>query len=149
MKFYTLIVGILLLFSGCEKNNQYRVGQKWNYKTRPAEKNSILKILKIEGYPETGKVIHISISDLKMKNPASPTGFAEYISHIPISEEALDKSVINLKKVTYKKTDSLEMDGYFYWKKEFDKGNAGIFTIPVSEIVSTMEKSIVAGDYTK
>lgn len=149
MKLYTLIVGILLLFSSCTKKDQYRAGQEWNYKTRPTEKNSILKILKIEEYPETGKVIHISISGLKIKNPASPTGFAEYFSHIPISEEALDKSVTTLKSETGEKPDSLEMDGYSYWKREFDKGDAGIFTIPVSEIISSMEKSIVAGDYTK
>ena len=149
MKFYTLIVGILLLFSGCTKNNQYRVGQEWNYKTRPTEKSSTLTILKIEEYPETGKVIHISVSGLKMKNPASPTGYAENLSHLPISEEALDKSVTTLKNETGKKPDSLEMDGYSYWKRAFDKGDAGIFTIPVSEIVGKMEKSIVAGDYTK
>ncbi|WP_343659818.1 hypothetical protein [Chryseobacterium sp.] len=149
MKLYTLIVGIFLLFFSCTKKDQYSAGQEWNYKTRPTEKSSILKILKIEEYPETGKVIHISISGLKIKNPASPTGFAEYFSHIPISEEALDKSVTTLKSETGKKPDSLEMDGYSYWKREFDKGDAGIFTIPVSEIISTMEKSIIAGDYTK
>lgn len=149
MKLYTLIVGILLLFSACTKKDQYSVGQEWNYKTRLTEKNSTLTILKIEEYPETGKVIHISVSGLKMKNPASPTGYAENLSHLPISEEALSNSVTTLKKETYKKPDSLEMDGYSYWKKEFDNGNAGIFTIPVSEIVSTMEKSIVAGDYIK
>lgn len=148
MKLYTLIVGILLLFSACTKKDQYRVGQEWYYKKRPTEKSSILTILKIEEYPETGKVIHISISGLKIKDTTSTTGIADKFTHIPLSEEALNKSVTTLKNGTYKKPDSLEMDGYSYWKKEFDKGNAGIFTIPVSEIVNTMEKSIIAGDYT-
>lgn len=148
MKLYTFIAALFLLSFSCAKKDQYSVGQEWNYKTRPTEKNSTLKILKIEEYPETGKVIHISVSGLKMKNPASPTGYAENLSHLPISEEALNNSVTTLKKETYQKPDSLEMDGYSYWKKEFDNGNAGIFTIPVSEIVSTMEKSIIAGDYT-
>ncbi|MDH5035534.1 hypothetical protein [Chryseobacterium cucumeris] len=148
MKLYTFIAALFLLPFSCAKKDQYSVGQEWNYKTRPTEKNSTLTILKIEEYPETGKVIHISVNGLKMKNPASPTGYAENLSHLPISEEALNNSVTTLKKETYKKPDSLEMDGYSYWKKEFDNGNAGIFTIPVSEIVSTMEKSIIAGDYT-
>ncbi|MFS4430425.1 hypothetical protein [Chryseobacterium sp. S90] len=149
MKLYTLIVGIFLLFFSCTKKDQYRAGQEWNYKTRPTEKSSILKILKIEEYPETGKVIHISVSGLKIKDTSSTTGIADKFTHIPISEEALDKSVTTLKNETGKKPDSLEMDGYSYWKREFDKGDAGIFTIPVSEIISSMEKSIVAGDYTK
>lgn len=149
MRLYTFIAALILLTFSCAKKDKYSVGQQWNYKTRPTEKSSTLKILKIEEYTETGKVIHISVGGLKMKSPASPTGYAENISHIPISEEALDKSVTSLKNETEKKPDSLEMDGYSYWKKEFDKGNAGIFTIPVSEIVETMEKSILAGDYTK
>ncbi|ASE62756.1 hypothetical protein [Chryseobacterium indologenes] len=149
MKLYTFIAALFLLSFSCAKKDQYHVGQQWNYKTRPTEKSSTLTILKIEEYPETGKVIHISVSGLKMKNPASPTGYAEKLSHLPLSEEALNKSITTLKSETGKKLDSLELDGYSYWKKEFDKGNAGIFTIPVSEIVSTMEKSIVAGDYTK
>ena len=149
MKLYTFIAVLFLLSFSCTKKDQYSVGQEWNYKTRPTEKSSILKILKIEDYPETGKIIHISISGLKMKNPSSPTGFAEYISHLPISEEALDKSVTSLKNKTGKKPDSLEMDGYSYWKKDFDKGNAGIFTMSVSEVINSMEKSIIAGDYTQ
>ncbi len=150
IKLYTLIAVILLFFSGCKQNNmEYSVGQEWKYKTRSTEENLTLTILKIEEYPETGKVIHISINGLKIKNPNSPEGFAETLSHIPISEETLDKSVTSLKNAIGKKPDSLEMDGYSHWKKEFDKGNAAIFTIPVSEIVGLMEKSIIAGDYTK
>lgn len=148
MKLYTFIAALFLLSFSCAKKDQYSVGQEWNYKTRPTEKNSTLTILKIEEYPETGKVIHISISGLNIKDTTSTTGIADKFIHIPISEEALSNSVTTLKKEAYKKPDSLEMDGYSYWKKEFDNGNAGIFTIPVSEIVSTMEKSIIAGDYT-
>lgn len=149
MKLYSLIAGIFFLSTACAENSKYRVGQEWQYKTRPAEENSTLKILKIEEYPKTGKIIHISIRGLKIKNPGSPTGFAENLSHIPISEEALKKSVTGLKNETGKKPDSLEMDGYAHWKKEFDKGNAGIFTIPVSEIVSSLEESITSGNQSR
>lgn len=148
-----LIVTIITLFSiSCKDNSEtmkYTVGQIWNYKTRKGEENSTLKILKVEKYSETGKVIHISVSRLRMKDPASPEGFAQTLSHIPISEEALNKSVTKLQNETRKMPDSIEMDGYSYWKKEFDRGNAGIFSIPVSEIVSLMEESIVSGNYTK
>lgn len=150
IKLYTLIATLLLFFLSCTKNDiKYSVGQEWKYKTRSTEKGSTLKILKIEEYPNTGKVIHISVSGLKIKSPESPDGFAHQLSHIPISEEALNKSVTKLQNETRKMPDSLEMDGYSYWKKEFDSGNAGIFSIPVSEIVSLMEESIVTGNYTK
>ncbi len=41
------------------------------------------------------------------------------------------------------------IDGYSYWKKEFDKGNASIFTISVSEVVSLMEETIISGNATE
>ncbi len=151
IKLYSLTAVILLFFVGCTKKDtmKYHVGQEWNYKTRPGEENSILKIFKIEECPATGKVLHISINGLKMKDPHHPEGIADKISHLPVTEEALDKSVIRIKKDTRKLPDSLEMDGYSYWKKEFDKGSAGLFSIPISEIVNEMEKSIVSGDYIK
>ncbi|MCX8534604.1 hypothetical protein [Chryseobacterium luquanense] len=56
------------------------------------------KILKIEEYPKHGKVIHISIGNLKVGNPDVENGFAKELTHIPISEEVLDKSVTVLKR---------------------------------------------------
>ncbi|SDH57827.1 hypothetical protein SAMN05421846_101206 [Chryseobacterium taeanense] len=151
IKSHALVATILLFFLGCTKKDdmKYSVGQEWKYKTRQGEENSSLKILKIEEYPTGGKVIHISMKGLKMKNPHHPEGIADKISHVPITEDALDKSVISIKHDSRKTPDSTELDGYYYWKKEFDKGNAGVFSIPVSEIVSLMEESIVSGDFTE
>jgi hypothetical protein len=122
---------------------KYKVGQEWNYKTRKGEENSTLKILKIEEYPTHGKVIHLSISGLKVINPDSKEGIAEEFSHIPISEKALDESVTELKNEKVKLPNKI--DGYDYWKKEFDQGIAGVFSISVSEIVDLMEESIITG----
>lgn len=150
IKLYPFLIALFLFFISCkDKDMKYSPGQEWKYKTRPTEDKSILKILKIEEYPKTGKVIHISVSGLKIKDPNSPAGFAHTLSHIPISEEALNKSVTKLQNENGKKPDSIEMDGYSYWKREFDKGDAGIFTIPVSEIVGEMETIIISGNVTK
>lgn len=49
-RFLILIIATLFL-SHCKDNSEtdkYRVGQEWNYKTRPGEENSTPKILKIE-----------------------------------------------------------------------------------------------------
>jgi hypothetical protein len=149
IRFFILIITTLFL-SQCKNNSEadkYRLGQEWNYKTRPGEEKSTLKILKIEEYPQTGKVIHISVSKLRMKSPKSPEGFANELSHIPISEGALNKSVTKIQSENGKIPDSTEMDGYSFWKKEFDKGEAGIFKIPVSKIVELMEDQIVSGNY--
>ena len=142
--YYLFITFVLLLFTQCSEKTTYKVGQEWSYKTRQGEENSTLKILKIEEYPKEEQVIHISIDQIKMENPHSKEGIVEELSHIPISKEALDMSVTNLKNEKSQLPDF--NDGYNYWKKEFDKGNAGVFSISVSEIVSGMEKNLISGD---
>jgi len=147
-RFHILIItGLFLFLTNCKDNSdavKYNVGQEWNYKTRQGEENSTLKILKIEEYLQHGKVIHISIGGLKVRNPNSKEGIAEEFTHIPISEKALDESVTELKNENSKIPKYIE--GYSYWKKEFDKGQAGVFSIPVSEIVNSMEEAILTGN---
>jgi len=144
-RFLFLIIATFLLIH-CKNNSEirnYSVGQEWNYKTRPGEEKSTLKILKIEEYPQTGKVIHISIGGFQIRSAASTEVLAHEFTHIPISEKALNESVTELKneKVALPKF----MEGYTYWKKEFDKGQAGIFSISVAQIMSQMEEGILTG----
>ncbi|REC42976.1 hypothetical protein [Chryseobacterium sp. 5_R23647] len=140
----TLLLFLFLINCKNPETTKYKVGQEWNYKTRKGEENSTLKILKIEEYPKHGKVIHISIGGLKVGDPDVEKGFAKEFTHIPITEEALDKSVTVLKNDKVKLPTKI--DGYDYWKKEFDQGIAGVFSIPVSEIVDLMEESIITGN---
>lgn len=147
VKFQILLpLFLFLALISCKKSEtiEYKVGQEWKYKTRKGEENSTLKILKIEEYPKTGKIIHISISGLKVVNPDSKEGFANELTHIPITEEALDESVSKLKSEKIKLPNRIE--GYDYWKKEFDEGTAGVFSITVVEIVESMEEAILTGN---
>lgn len=89
-------------------------------------------------------VIHISIGRLRVRNPDLKEGFTEEFTHIPISEKALDESITELKSV--KTALPNYIGGYAYWKKEFDQGIAGVFSISVSEIVNIMEESIITGN---
>lgn len=136
---------LFLFLTNCKnpETTKYKVGQEWNYKTRKGEENSTVKILKIEEYPKHGKVIHISIGGLNVGDPDVENHFAKEFSHIPISEKALDDSVTELKNEKVKLQSKI--DGYDYWKKEFDQGIAGVFSISISEIVDLMEESIITG----
>lgn len=140
----TLILSLLLTNCKNPKTMEYKIGQEWKYKTRKGEENSTLKILKIEEYPTHGKVIHISVGGLKVRNPDVEKGFANEFTHIPITEKALNESITELKNEKIKLPSYI--DGYAYWKKEFDQGIAGVFSISVSEIVDLMEESIITGN---
>jgi hypothetical protein len=119
---------------------KYKVSQKWSYKSRTGEENSYLVILKIETDPKLGKIIHIAMRGLKMKNRRSPDGISEDVNHMPFSETAIEKSGLKLLKEKVDLPDFAE--GYRLWREAFDAGQAGIYTITIAEAVSVMEATL-------
>jgi hypothetical protein len=125
----------------------YRVGQVWSYRTRPQEPESTLTVVKVESHPKLGTIVHISLQGLRMKSPRAPDGYAETISHLPMSAEALDKSVVKLLRENAPLPEFQE--GYKEWRRGFDAGKAGFFTIPVAEAVGIAETSLNGGGEVK
>lgn len=142
-----LFAGLLLSCSVQSKNmatdttdSKFKVGQVWKYKTRPNEPDSVFTIAKIDNEPKSGVIIHITVSNLKIKNPQAPSGYTDLVGHMPIAEKAIADSVTELSN---QKPDlSSYEDGYQEWRKAFDSGKAGIWTLPVSECVAAMEQEI-------
>ena len=121
-------------------NSKFKVGQVWKYKTRPNEKNSVFTVAKIENEPKNGNIIHITVTKLKIKNSHAPSGFTDLIGHMPLAESAVAESVIELSNETPNLSSYKE--GYQDWREAFDKGQAGIWTSPVSECIAAMEDAI-------
>jgi hypothetical protein len=72
---------------------KYHVGEKWNYRTRPGEEDSLLTVLKVESSPKLGVIVHVSLDGLRIENPGAPGGVSETIGHLAFAEAAIDKSV--------------------------------------------------------
>ena len=120
----------------------YEVGQVWSYKTRESENDSKIIILKIDADYDETEIIHVCVEDVAIKTPDSHEKPIDYISHMPFSREAIDSSVIDI-------IDRIEVpdfsEGYNVWKEGYTKGEAGIFSIPVSKAVEYMETTINEG----
>ena len=121
-------------------DSKYKVGQQWSYSARPGEEKSYLIIVKIDNDPKLGRIIHIALRGLKMKNPHSPVGISEDVNHMPFLEAAIEKSGLKLMKEKVDLPDFEE--GYGMWRKAFDAGNAGAYSITVAEAVEVMEKTL-------
>jgi len=120
--------------------SRYIVGQVWSYKTRPGEEKSSFQVVKIEYHSILGTIIHVAIRRLQVNNPLSPDGISENIPHLPFSEDAVSRSALKLLE---ENADSPAYEeGYQMWREDFDAGNAGIFTITVSEAVEVMEATL-------
>ena len=143
-----ICLGMLLAPSVMVQNNQtvkqketndskFKVGQKWSYRARPGEESSYFIIVKIDNDPNLGRIIHIAMRGLKIKNPRSPDGLSEVVSHMPFAEEAIEKSEV---KLLQEKVDLPDFEeGYRMWREAFDAGRGGIYTITVAEAVTVME----------
>ena len=110
----------------------YQAGQVWEYRTRPADAGSLLKIQKIETDPEAAKygpIYHISIVGLHLFGQPA----ASAIAHLPVSRSVLDESVTRLVTSDAEFPDVEE--GIANWRE----AKGGVFTIPVDEIVMTVD----------
>ena len=142
------MIGLFSWLSGCKKqiderdfqDDKFKVGQVWKYNTRLGEENSTIEILKVEKYDSIGVVIHISLSGLKLRNPQKQMGYSDEIGHLPLSKEALLKSVTTLVSESNNLTDYKE--GYNNWKEAFDNDEGGVFSTKVNECVKYVEETM-------
>jgi hypothetical protein len=114
----------------------YHVGERWNYKTRPGEEGSLLTVLKVESSPKLGVIVHISVDGLRIASPHAPNGVYETIEHMPFAEASIAESITTCAATGA--SVLAEDEGYEEWRRGFDAGEAGIFTIPVADAVSFM-----------
>lgn len=139
MKRILLIMSILSFFGNAFAQD-FREGQVWSYRTRKGEEKSTVLINKVETDHRIGKIFHISISGVKIKNQRIAGGVSTELPHSPVSEETLKKSLTKMIGKSSLNPDYAE--GYKTWKEAFDRGEAGVFTIDVAEIVGGIEKAI-------
>jgi hypothetical protein len=119
------------------ETDRYQEGQIWEYKARPEDDGSLLKIQKIEVLPEfaaTGPVYHVTIIGLNF----GTLPFDGTLQHAPLSRTSLDASVTKLSssKAVFPDAD----EGILEWRQ----AKGGVFTVTVAEAVRFVEE--IAGD---
>ena len=139
-------MGFLSLLFGCGKqsppdpkptqSDKFKPGQVWQYRTRKGEEGSRLIIGKVEQMGSIGIVIHIKLIGLRIMNPHAPGGVSNTIAHAPVAEANLSESVTTLV------SEGGNLDGFHEGYDTFKKaGKPGVLTIPVSEIVDSVERA--------
>lgn len=133
-------------FKASMEESKYKIGQVWNYRTRVGEESSRIFIVRADPDGRLGTIYHLYIDGLKIKNPHIDSGLQSHIPHSPVSEKTLDESVTTLAIESSPNLPDVS-EGYDTWKQAFDKGEGGIFTISVSQIIQYIE-DIVTGKAT-
>jgi hypothetical protein len=120
--------------------SRFQPGQVWVYQTRPGEEGSRLTVVKVEPNDRLGTIVHIRVDGVAQKNPHAPDGVSRVIHHMPFAEEALARSVLTLE-ASGLEPDSWQ-EGYGLWKKAFDSGKGGVFTVTVAESITFCEQAL-------
>ena len=129
-----LVVVLITACGAAQPGDRYAEGQVWEYRARPAEAGSLMKIQKIEPVPNGGgeRVYHVSIIGIRLTNPrVSPI-----LQHLPVSRETLDRSVTRLGSGGDFPDLAQVKEGIATWRE----AEGGIFTISLAEIVGLMDE---------
>ena len=132
MKLSLVAAGLLAAMglSGQAKPPKYVEGQVWEYRTRPQDAGSLLKVQRVE-MMGAKKVYHISVVGVHFATP----GISGILPHIPVSDETLDASVTKLSAETRDFPTSALDEGIEEWRK----AQGGVFTIPMSQIIGIID----------
>ena len=131
------LIAYLLLTMQLATAADFSQGQVWSYRTRPSEPESSVLINLVETDPRFGKIFHISVRGVLVKNKQAPSGITTELPHFPVSRGTLEKSLVALQGRDSPNPDYRE--GYETWKQAFDAGRAGVFDASVAEIVDLIE----------
>jgi hypothetical protein len=121
-------------------NEKYKIGQVWKYDNRIGEDSSTLTILKIEKYEKGDTIIHIRVDGIKIYNSQAPSGYSNFIGHLPFSEKSISKSVTVLVGQNNNLPDF--SDGYNEWKEAWDSGKGGYWTVDLKEAINGVDKAM-------
>lgn len=114
---------------------RYAEGQVWEYRTRPGEEGSLLRIQRIEPWPAgdaVGRVYHISVIGVRIGG-----GIAQVeMQHLPVSRMTLDASVTRLSASAAAFPSAEE--GIASWRE----AQGGVFDVPLAEIVGMLDSLV-------
>ena len=111
---------------------RFHEGQVWEYRTRPGDEGSLLKIQRMDSSPDgLGPTYHISVIGVRLGG----RGHTQ-IQHLPVSEQSLSSSVTQLSQsnAVFPSAD----EGYTLWHR----AHGGVFDIPLAQIIAIVAQQI-------
>ncbi|NTY01442.1 hypothetical protein [Deinococcus sp. JMULE3] len=117
----------------------FQAGQRWTYRTRPGEDTSTVLILRRDDEP-SGVVLHVALDGLRLGNSHLPGGVQMELGHAPVTVDALRASVLELIQVNAPLPN--DEGGYRQWREAADRGEAGVFTLTLAEILDVIGQAV-------
>lgn len=107
-----------------DKETFIRAGQAWHYKNGFDEDSYIL-ILKVDEF-KNKRIIHLTV--------ISESNNIDVPLHMPFASSVVQQMITSLKSENNRLPDFSK--GYDIWKTAYDKGEAGVYNIPISDVLN-------------
>lgn len=121
-------------------NERYQVGQRWRCQGRTADEQPLLLINEISTHPRGGLIYHVSLQQLKVRNPRTPGQLLTEMAYLPVAVQTLDHSGMTL--LDQQPVNPAYREGRQQWQAAFDAGNAAVYGNTVAAIVHLIEKQL-------
>jgi len=134
LRLLAITLTLLGLTAAAPQRPRYAEGQVWEYKTRPGEAGSLLRIQKIEKSERPGflgPIYHISIIGVHFAGLPN----SNELQHTPVSGRSLDLSVTRLSRSKAVFPDAAP--GIAQWRE----ARGGVFTLSIAEVLSAVEQA--------
>ena len=139
---FPMVLLMPILTSVAGNKPEFAPNQEWFYHARPQDAGSTVVIGLIQDDPKLGRIIHIAVRAVNIRNSRVPGGVMTQVGHLPMSEAALAASVTQLKGIV------APPESVSVGVKEWERAKGGVFTISVAQAVNYVEQ-VLGGPWQK
>ncbi len=123
----------------------FNAGQIWKARGRPQDRNAHVLILAVLDSNVIGPIYSIAITGVHIRNPDFEGGVQALLPHAPVTEDVLRADAIELIADDGPTADHPDFsDSYLQFREMSDAGDAGVFTIPLAEVLDVVERAIAS-----
>ncbi|MEM1045419.1 MAG: hypothetical protein AAGL24_04685 [Pseudomonadota bacterium] len=120
----------------------FKAGQTWRMQGRPQDEDARIHVLAVIENGAVGRIYSIALTGVRIRNPGFADGVQSFLPHAPVTHDVLAADAIELVDHDGPTVDHPDFsDAYSEFRALYDKGEAGVFTISLAEILDLIEQA--------
>lgn len=123
--------------AGPHRNAQHHLAPGKGFHVALTGCTATVIIGRIDDDTRAGSVVSVSIADI---TPPALHGYLNRLLHLPFEREAFELSALDA--IGDRPLPQGFADAYEQWRQPFDRGEAGIFTLPVEEVLPVLLEAL-------
>lgn len=124
---------------------RFEAGQVWRVLGRRQDGDAHVAVLAVTDDQELGQICSIAMTGIHIRNAFIEGGVQTQLPHAPVTAEVLRAAITELVEsdgpTAY---DPAFSEAYLQWREPYEAGEAGVFKIPLTDILDVIEQAAAA-----